>query len=81
MSGFFRLAGDKAGYRSGTVRTGGFTLLEAMIVVLLFSIFSALAIPNSIRFMRNMRLNAAVNGVKKQLQLARMRALADPFKH
>ncbi|MBW1781905.1 MAG: GspH/FimT family pseudopilin [Deltaproteobacteria bacterium] len=56
-------------------RETGFTLVEMMIVVGLFAIVAAIAIPNFMSLLPGMRLNGAARVVMGDLMAARMKAV------
>lgn len=67
--------------RSVTRRRAGYTLVEMLLVVTIMGVLAMFAVPFGYRFVKHMQLWGATNTIKKQLQMARMRALADPYKH
>jgi len=56
-------------------RQSGFTLIEMMVVIGIFAIVSAIAIPNFISWLPGMRLNGAARQVMGDLMAARMNAV------
>jgi prepilin-type N-terminal cleavage/methylation domain-containing protein len=54
----------------------GFTLLELLIVVALFTIVGAIAVPAITNMLAGMRVGAAAREVERELQTARQRAVA-----
>lgn len=58
-------------------KKNGFTLLELMVVIAVFSILSAIAIPNMIGWTANRRIQSAANELNAVFQLARQRALRE----
>jgi prepilin-type N-terminal cleavage/methylation domain-containing protein len=67
--------------RAAGKRSSGYTFLEMMMVVIIIGVVGAFVMPNGIAYVRSMQLKGAANTVKRQLQLARMKALADTYKH
>jgi prepilin-type N-terminal cleavage/methylation domain-containing protein len=61
--------------------TGGFTLVETLIVILIVCIVAALAVPNLRPMVETLRLRTAADMIKRQLIIARTRAISDPYKH
>jgi type IV fimbrial biogenesis protein FimT len=61
--------------RTANPKSGGFTLLELMIVVVLVALILALGVPGFGEFMRNNRLAEASNGLIAAAQLARTEAI------
>lgn len=53
----------------------GFTLLEALVVILLMTLISAFAAPNLISWHSKAKLKGAVNNLKGNLELARLKAI------
>jgi len=56
-------------------RTAGFTLMEMIVVVAVFSILAAIAIPSFMSLLPGMRLNGAARQVLSDLMTARMKAV------
>jgi type IV fimbrial biogenesis protein FimT len=61
--------------RSGK-RESGFTLVEVMIVVAVFGIMAAIAIPSFMKLLPGMRLNGATREVMGALMKARMKPIS-----
>ncbi|ROS00336.1 type IV fimbrial biogenesis protein FimT/type IV fimbrial biogenesis protein FimU [Sinobacterium caligoides] len=59
-----------------TQQENGFTLIEAMIVILLISILTAIAVPSWRSVMTNNNINAAQKPLRSSLQLARSEAIS-----
>lgn len=57
--------------------TGGFSLLELIVVLLVTLILAAIAIPNLQSMMAAYRMTTAVRSVSSQIALARMRGASD----
>ncbi len=58
---------------SGSER--GFSLLEAMVVLIIIAIMATIAIPTYSRMLPNMRLRSAANDLYSNLQAAKMEAI------
>ena len=58
-------------------KTDGFTLIEALVVIFMMALISALAIPNMINWLDKAKLNGAVNNLKGSLELAKLRAIQE----
>lgn len=56
-------------------RRAGFSLIEVMVVIAIFAILSAIAVPNAIAWRNNARFNAAVREIKSAIEGARMAAV------
>jgi type II secretory pathway pseudopilin PulG len=59
----------------------GITIVELIVVILIIGIMSAAAIPNIATMVELIKLRTAANSVKRQLIVARTRALSDPNTH
>lgn len=66
-------------YRSGSrpSRIAGFSLVELSIVLVIFGIVSAVALPGINKFMRATELNNSVNRAATRLRVARQRAITE----
>jgi type II secretory pathway pseudopilin PulG len=62
-------------------RESGITLLEIMVVIVIILLLSYLAKAPMARFLKTMEQKNAVIGVKKMMQTARSRAMANPSIH
>ena len=58
-------------------RSAGFSLTELMIVLVIFGIVSAVALPGLNRFLRSLDLNNAVNATATRLRVVRQRAITE----
>lgn len=58
-------------------KNDGFTLIEALVVIFLMTLISALAVPNMINWLDKAKLNGAVNNLKGSLELAKLRAIQE----
>jgi Tfp pilus assembly protein FimT len=56
-------------------KSGGFTLLEAMIVIFLIATVSTIAAPNLIAWRNKAKLRAAADNLKGDLELAKLKAV------
>lgn len=63
----------------GATRIGnaGFSLVEIMVVIVIFGIVSALALPGFNKFMRSIDLNGEVNQAATRLRVIRQRAITE----
>jgi Tfp pilus assembly protein FimT len=59
----------------------GFTLMEAVVVLAVAMLVLAMARPAFSRTVKTLKLRSAEISIKRQLQAARVRALADPMVH
>ena len=59
----------------------GITLLEVLVVVLVIAIMGAFAKPPMTRYLRTLEQKNAVVGIRKLVQTARSRAMANPSVH
>ena len=64
-----------------TDNKGGYTTVEAVLTVALIAILSGLVMPSFRPVIPFLRSSTTVNQIKKELLLARSRALADPNLH
>jgi len=55
----------------------GFTLIELMIVIAIFAILSAIAVPNMIGWRERAKLSGAAENLRGDLQWAKIRAIRD----
>lgn len=55
----------------------GFTLIEALVVIFLMALISALAVPGMMNWLSMTKLNGAVNNLKGSLELAKLRAIQE----
>jgi prepilin-type N-terminal cleavage/methylation domain-containing protein len=55
----------------------GFSLIEVIVVIAIFAIAGAIAVPNLIDWRHGMRLRAAVNEVRGDLETAKARAIKE----
>ena len=55
----------------------GFTLIELMVVIVIFGIVSAMALPGFNRFMRSIDLNSEVTQAASRLRVIRQRAITE----
>lgn len=69
-----------AGSRAGR-RVAGYTFVEMFVTIAIIAIVTSFAVPNIGAFLKRMQLKSTADMVKRQLLLARMKALADPYKH
>lgn len=70
--------GDPAAVAAREERAGaGFTLVELAIVLVIFGIVSALAVPGLNRFLRTVQLNGEVQGFATTLRVVRQRAITE----
>ena len=55
----------------------GFTLIEALVVIFLMALISALAVPGMMNWLSSAKLNGAANNLKGSLELAKLRAIQE----
>lgn len=55
----------------------GFTLIEALVVIFMMALISALAIPGMMNWLSSAKLNGAVNNLKGSLELAKLKAIQE----
>jgi len=55
----------------------GFTLLELMVVIAMVAILTAIAIPNTISWRNNAKLNGDVLNLRGDLEMAKLRAIKE----
>jgi prepilin-type N-terminal cleavage/methylation domain-containing protein len=58
-------------------KNNGFTLIEALVVIFLMAFISALAVPNMMNWLNKAKLNGAVNNLKGNLELAKLKAIQE----
>jgi prepilin-type N-terminal cleavage/methylation domain-containing protein len=58
-------------------KESGFTVLELMVVVGILSILSAIALPSMIRWSSGSKLRDAVNNLRGDMEMAKIRAIRD----
>ena len=68
---------DTPARRAGTGRDAGFSLMEMMVVIVLFGIVSAIALPGFNQFMRAMDLNNQIQVLATNLRVVRQRAITE----
>ena len=64
-------------YGNKVKRRGGFTLVELMVVIVIFGIMTAVALPGFNKFMRAMDLNNQVQVIATQMRVMRQRAITE----
>jgi type II secretion system protein H len=58
-------------------RVAGFTLVELSIVLVIFGIVSAVALPGINKFLRSTELNGSINNAAMRLRVTRQRAITE----
>lgn len=56
-------------------------MLELLVVVVISGIVAAWTVPNFLKMVEKTKLTAAANTIKRQILMARVRAISDPYKH
>ena len=64
-----------------TKKSAGITLVELIVVIAMAGIISAWAVPNLVKMVEMTKLRTAANMIKRQMLVARTRAISDPYKH
>ena len=57
--------------------SGGFTLIEALIVILMISLISAIAVPGMMKWRTAAKLRGAIENLKGNLELAKLKAIQE----
>ena len=58
-------------------KSGGFTLIEALMVVFLISMISAISVPSMMKWRTAAKLRGAVENLKGDLELAKLKAIQE----
>lgn len=59
------------------MRKDGFTLIEALVIIIVLGILAAVAIPSFSRYGPDMRLKGAVRDLKSAMELAKLKAIRE----
>ena len=59
----------------------GYSLLELIVAIVIVCVLAAAAVPNMVRMVGLIKLRTAANSIKRQMIIARTRALSDPNIH
>ena len=57
--------------------SGGFTLIEALIVIFMISLISAIAVPGMMKWRTAAKLRGAIENLKGDLELAKLKAIQE----
>ncbi len=67
--------------RPSTIRTGGYTIVELMVVVVVIGVLSAIALPNFVGRNARNRCEGAARDVSVRMQMARQKAVSSRMPH
>ena len=56
-------------------------MVEVVVAIAIAGIAAVLAVPNFLQLVEKTKLTTTANTIKRQILMARMRAIADPYKH